>query len=904
MPTAPKPGLSDRARVWVARAGELLRKRRIDRELDEEFRFHLEMEVEHQLRRGLAPAEARRAAAIAFGGVERFREATREARGVAMLDHLSRDTRHAIRRLRRRPGFTLSAVTTIALGIATTAAVGTLAWSVLLAPLPLPDADRLVSLEHHAPGLGAAPVGQSGGTYELYRTQSRSLEAMGAYLENETVSITDGEQPERIRIAMMTPSVLAITGARAAIGRLFTDDDLRREERIVVISHGLWMRRYGGDSTIVGRTIELNRRPSTVLGVLPPSYRFPRAATSVYYGLSPNTGSGQLTDLYLTGIGRLRPGVSPDEAQRELAQLLPRMSELYPAVTPASVIASEVRPLVRGLREWMVADVRDELVMLAVAVGFVLLVATANVLNLFLLRAETLQGEVAVSRALGAGAGALARRFLIEGILVATIGAAVATPLAAWGVMRRFGFNVQQVPRLDEVSAGAALFGFIAALTLAIGLLLGAVALLRATRAPLTELSRASMRTTGGRSWQGVQRLLVTAQVALAVTLLVASATAATSLWRLSRVDLGLDTAQTLAFDLPLPFSAYPSYQDAVRVQLRVLDALRALPGVTGAEAIGAMPLRGTTASMNVRFEGSGPDGARTVNAAISFASGGYFRLLSIPVVAGRAFDEGDLSGVPKAIVSAALARSLAGNGSAIGSTVRFLDFGDAEVRYEIVGVVGDVFGERIAEGPLQTVYFPIVNPPAGADRIPVPFIPREQSGIVVRTSVEPTSLLEAVRRVVRVIDPQLPVARLTTLAALERAATARTRLAMLLLAIAAASSLVLCSVGVFGLVSYVVAGRRRELGIRLALGATPGSIRRLVLREGGVVTAVGATVGLVLAVAFAGLLRAALYAISAVSIGIYAGAAVTILTIAALACWLPARRAGAIEPVTALRSD
>jgi len=886
------------------RATELLRGRHLRHELDEEFAFHLAMEAEQNERQGMSRAEAVRAATLAFGGIQRMREATMDARGFVGLANAARDLRFAMRRMRHRPGFASAAIITVALSVAAATAVGTMVYSVLLKPLPYPDADRLVVIGHDAPGLGLAAAGQAGALDALYRSGSTSLEQTALYLVSDNaVSITDGNAPERATIAMIQPRLLPMLGARVMLGRPFTDADADEDMLRVILSHALWQRRYGSDSSVVGRYIELNRQRAVIVGVMSPSFVFPEQDIGLWYARGPDTVSAPLTLMYYRSIARLKPGVSPEAAERDLSRLLVRLPERVPDVTAAQLEQARLRPRVRGLQASLVAEVRSELMLLGVAVAGLLLIAVVNLANLFILRAESVHQEIAVSRALGARTSDVIRRFLGEGLVVAALGGLAAIPLTLFGIASRFGFGSTQIPRLREVELTPWPVVVIGLVCIGITILLTAAAVLRTRHVAIGEGTRGGSRQTAGPSWSRLQRLLVGGQVALALALLTTSALAGKSLWKLRSVDLGFDASRTLVFDLPLPFSPYRTYMDAVRFHGQLLDSLRAMPGVSAAEAAAQLPLRGTRAEMIEQFAVAGAAPGQA-NATVGFASPGYFSALSMPVLQGRAFQSSDVRDAPGVILTRSMAMALFGRMDVIGQRIRYAGRERDYPPYEIVGVVGDTYGSSIADGVLNVVYFPIAVPLVGDVTPSSRYTPRGGTSIVVRTLGDPMAILPSVRRVMQQVDRQVPLANVTTLSAMEAGATARARLVLLLLGLASVTSLVLGAVGLYGVMAYSVASRRRELGIRLAMGATPRGVLQSVLREGAAVTVIGSLAGISGGVALGRLMRGLLYEVSPVDSSAFLVAVGLTVCVSALATWIPARRAAAIDPAIALRGE
>lgn len=504
----------ERLRVLFFRARE-------ERELDEELRFHVEMETEANLRRGMNPGEARRQAMIAFGGVERFKEEVRDARNLGLLEDLWRDLRFAFRRLIRERGFSIPAIATLAVGIGVTAAVFALVNAVLIQPLPYADANRLVAVGHTASGEELAETGLSTGTFLHYREYSRVLEDVGVYVE-KVFTVTDPGAPEQVGTALASPSLFSVLRATPYLGRLPTADLELGGPNEVLISHDLWVRRYGADPGIIGRTIEIERERDVVVGVAEPGFHFPNPETQVWIGWSlealvaaygPSSG---VRNLYMSGIARLKDGIAPEAAERELQRLVRSLPDAYPDITPEELQEMGLRAVIVPFKNAIIADVRMPLLLLLATAGFLLLITWANVANLSLVRAERQRREVAVARALGATGGHLARRFLTESFLLAAVGGTVGLALAYVAVEVRFGFEPEQIPRLHNVGVNGAVLGLTLGLSIFTGVLLGAVSLLSARRADLAgALTGALGRMTASRREQTGRRLLVAGQVAL-----------------------------------------------------------------------------------------------------------------------------------------------------------------------------------------------------------------------------------------------------------------------------------------------------------------------------------------------------------------------------------------------------
>lgn len=893
-----------RARALLARAGELLHRRRIESERDEEFRFHLECEIEQRVARGESWAEARRSALLAFGGVERFRQETRDARGFAMLESLGRDIRFASRRLLRAPAYTLGTIATLGVGLGAAAGIGALVYGVMLSPLPYANPDRIVSVSLMTPGLGISETQHSSGTYLFLAERAKSFSAVGTYMSNSAVSITEGDAPERVAAALMTPSVLGILGVVPAAGRLMNDGDAAIGfASPVMISYDLWQRRYGGDGSVIGRAIELNRAKRVIAGVLPRGFAFPSRETAVYYPERIEATRATLTDRGLRMIGRLANGVSIEQAQREIDALLPRLGERFPEVAGEPLARAHIAGRVETMRDAMIAPVRAELLVLAGLVAAVLLIALANVTTLALLRGERLQPQVAVIRALGASNGAVRQRFTTESVIVSTCGAFAALPVAALVVVTKLGVSDIRIPRLNEIEMSPTIVAMTLGGGVLIGLIIGMVMAARASRTQLESL-RVEMRMTASRGWRHAQQALVSVQIAIAMTLLLNAGLFTMSMLRLRRVDLGFIARDGAQFSVQIPFRGYSTYQRTAAFDIGVIDALARTPGVTEAGAVMEMPSTPQTLDMRPTLEASRADGRQaSAVVQVNVASPGFFEVMRMPIRAGRTFAPGDLASPhPGVVLSAALARDLFGSTTAIGREVRFNK--GKYPPYRVVGVSGDVYGERVGDGVLRTVYFPLLNdldPSSTETENRIPVMPGGMH-FVVRSPLTLDALTPSFRAAVRSIDPRVPVWDVRTLDDIVATTTAGLRLSMLLLSAAAFATLLLGAIGVYSVVAYSVAGRAPELAVRLALGATPRAVSQLVYRENAAMIGAGVIAGTLLSIAGGRIIRGLLYEVSTADPRLFAASIAAVGVVAAAAVFAPARRAGRTDPAAVLR--
>lgn len=803
--------------------------------------------------------------------------------------------RHGLRGLLKNPGFTAIAILTLGLGIGANTAVFSLVSAILIHPLPYPEAERLVGLWHTAPGVGFPIVEQSDATYLNYRDHARSFEDT-ALLTTGFRNLTDGGEPERIEVAFATASLFTVLRAEPSQGRAFTgDEDLPGAEPVAVLSHSLWARRFGADPSVVGRTIHLNGVATRIVGVMAPSFVFPEASIQLWLPMQLDRARYSDTSFSYNGIGRLRPGVSLSEAVAEMAPILARITENFPGdLTQDMLKQAGLAPVVHPLKQDVVGEVETPLWILLGTVGFVLLVASANVANLFLVRADGRHREVAVRVALGADRGDIARFFLSESLMLGLAGAVLGLALAFASVSLFMGYGAMDLPRLEEVRLDSRVLLFNGAISALAGLLFGLVPLLRnGSTAPAAGLNEIGRGLTAGPRRLSARALLVTAQVAFALVLLVGAGLMARSFWRLRSVEPGFDPGSTLTFALSLPESQYAGEGDVVRFVERLTERIAAVPGVVAAATTSRLPLSGSYDNNGIFVEDfPPPEGQIPPVHPTRYVSPDYFRALSIPLIEGRGFEWSDREkGFRAAIVSAAFAEKYWPGRSPLGKRVRSFD---AEELSEIVGVVGSAHDEGLDKGPTATIYFPVGTP--GSLRRPLQ--------VSVRTRAEPESLFPAVREEIRSLDGDLPIASVATLEQILARSTARTTITMVLLGSSAAAALLLGSIGIYGVVSYVVSQRRNEIGIRMALGAGGREVERMFLLSGLKTATAGTALGLVGSLALTRVLGSLLFEVRPFDPATYAAGAAVILSIAVLASALPARRASRVDPVVALRGE
>ena len=808
-----------------------------------------------------------------------------------------------VRRLLASPGFTAVSVITLAVAIGANLAIFTVVNAVLLRPLPVPDADRLVMLDHVAPGLTQLPgLPMSTALYFLYRDESRTLDRVALFNDGVT-SFTGPDDPVRVPSASVTASFFEVVQTPPLLGRAFAEADEGTDAPPeVILTHGLWQSRYGGDPGIVGRRVEIEGNQTEIIGVMPAGFTFPDPDTQLWRPTRPDRERAALGSFSARGLGRLADGATLEQAQAELAGMAANLAGLFPDEEAAPVLVNAgFAPDIKPAREAVVGDIRATLWILLGAAGVLLLIACANVANLFLVRAEARHRELAIRISLGESRARVAWSTVAESLLLALAGGLAAAPLAFGAVRLLVRFGPQELPHLDEIALDGTVLLFGLAVSLAAGLLFGTLPALKAAAIPASaSLSEGARGASASRERHLTRRVLVVAQIALALTLLVGSGLAARSFQRLSAVDPGFDPARVLTLRLSLPERRYDSSQSRLQFHRQLLERLAALPGATAVAAVSDVPFGGALSGSGASLEGrSLDDGQVPPVFFMQTVSPGYFAAMGIELLAGRDFERLDEDRrTPVVIVSEGLARSQWPGESALGKGLRQggppVDGADW---FRVVGVVGNVHHRALHEPPEELVYYPLAVP-ADYDEVDV----RPGMSYVVRT--DGANLAGAVRDAVRALDPNLPISDVDSLETLVARAWAQRAFVMVLLLIASGFAVLLGAIGLYGVISYLVVQRRREIAIRLAIGAQLGDIRRLVLTEASWMALAGTAIGLAAAVALTRRLQALLFEVSPLDPWVFATVSTLLAGICLTASWLPARRAARVEPVSALRAE
>ena len=892
------------------RLRSLFRRAEADRELDDELRDHLERKTEEYVVQGMTQEEARRRARLDLDGVEKVKEECRDARRVSWIQDFLQDLRFGLRVFRKSPGFTAVAVLTLALGIGSTTAIFSILNAVLLRPLPFKDPSRLVILHEGIPKMSYPKMDFSPPDLAVFTRGQKSFSAIGAF-QNEHVNISGEGEPERITAARVSASLFPMLGGQPMLGRMFSLDEDAPGHQLAILSYGLWQRRYGSTPNIVGRTIELDRQPYVVVGVMPREFVFPLAGPEV--NGSPADlwvpmafTSNELQDWggsYFTSVvGRLRPGINLAQARGESDALARRIIDSYPAIIAGWARQGQLGIAISPFQEDIVGSVRTLLLVLMAAVTFVLLIASANVATLFLSRAATRQREIAVRTALGATQRRLVRQMLTESLLLALGAGALGFLLALWARNFLPALAPSSVTLPSHISVDAGVLAFAIGIALLTALLFG---IAPAFQAPVASVQRSLQESgrsaTTSRSRHRLQGSFVSAEFALALVLLVGAGLLIRSLAKLLEADPGFRPDHILTLSVPLPRQAYPHAAQVQGLYKELLDRVSNLPGVESASVSNDLPLNARE-EVSINIEGKGNAEGQTPQAICqSWLMGNYFQTMGIPLLEGRWFTPQNHSGSEQVgVVSLSAAKKFWPGEDAIGKRIRWGANGPWET---VVGVVGDV-----SEGPLNKPLIPHVYRPY--EQVSGPFLEVDPFGdwhamnLALRTQSDPASLTSAVVAQVHSLDRDLPVVNIRTMIEVISSSVAGPKFSTFLLGIFAGMALFLAAIGIYGVLAFTVTRQTHEIGVRLALGAQRRDVLGLVLRQGARLALIGVGCGAVAAVFLTRLMVSLLYGVSATDPITFGGVTLVLVGVALLACYLPARRAMRVDPMVALRYE
>jgi putative ABC transport system permease protein len=813
-----------------------------------------------------------------------------------MMGTLLQDLRYGVRMLAKNPGFTLIAVLALALGIGANSAIFSVINAVLLRPLPFENPDDIVTPWGRGLDGGERTAIVSYPDYLEWRDQAQTFEQLAVYNTSGTL-LREGNDPEAISGAIASSELLSLLRVKPVLGRGFTREDDRADSApVILLSYNLWQRRFNADPNIVGRQIRLSSRSAIVLGVLPQGFKFPVDEGRMDYlqPLAPNIGEylGKRSAYFLRVVGRLKPGVTIKQAETEMRAIGERLEQQYP--DEGFRLGATLIPL----HEDIVGSVRPALLLLLGAVGFVLLIACANVANLLLARAASRHKEVAIRTALGAGRLRIVRQLLTESLLLSVLGGGLGLLLAMWGVDLLVASTPVDIPRLKEVGLDARVLSFTLLISVLTGIVFGLVPAMQSSKVDLNE----SLKEGGRGSTEGIMRnrvrsLLVISEVALSLVLLVGAGLLIRSFMRLREVDPGFKTKNVLTTSLSPSKAKYPDVEQQKNFYREVLQHLVSLPGVDSVGLVDPLPLSGNASSVTFSIEGQPVVAGKLLSSNRRIISPDYFRTMSIPLLKGRAFNERDaLGSTPVVVINETFARRFFAGEEAIGKRIVL----GADPRdnpnpppHEIVGIVGDVHhqGLETEAGPEYYVSYQQTPP--------------RHAVLVIRTLTDnPSSMIASLRSAIKQVDQEQYVAAIEPMDQLLAESLARRRFNMMLLAVFAGVALLLAAVGIYGVMSYSVTQRTHEIGIRIALGAQARDVLKMVVRQGMTLVLVGVLIGVVAAFSLTRIMRSLLFGVSPTDVVTFAGVSIVLAGVALLACLIPARRATRVDPMVALRYE
>ncbi len=886
---------------WAARARNLIFRGRAERESAEEMEFHLEMEMQKRIRSGESPSAARRGALIDFGGVERYREQVREHRWGHRLDTILRDARYAVRLLARNPMFAIVTLLTLALGIGGTTAIFSVVNTVLLTPLPYADPGEIVRLRQSWEGVPTASI--SPAEHLDYVDKLDVFSTYGSYTYGVANLTGDGE-PERVAGVQASAGVLPTFGVQPSRGRFFTEEEDQSFAPVVVISDALWRGRFAADEDILGRTVSMNGVDFEIIGVMPPGFRLPElllaGGGSQFYrplGITQDQVSVRGSH-FLSGVGRLRPGVSVEAAASSVERVASEMVRDFPDAYPREMrFAATTVPLAAEVR----GPVRAPLLVLLGAVGFVLLVACANVANLLLAQADKRERELSLRSALGASRGRLVSQMLIESVLLALLGGALGLGLAV--ILLDLGSSLVP-PSLSWIGSAAIdgrVLGFAMAASVATGIGFGMLPAIRIGGRGLSAAIREGGRGSGGtRGGQALRQLLIVGELAFALVLLSGAGLLTRSFLTYVRVDPGVRVAQVVSARLALPSARYGTDEEITAFFRELEPRLRAIPGVIAAGAVSNLPLATTLGDLNFRIEGREiPEGGVSPRADWQVVTPGYMETMGPPLLRGRTITSADdASSVGVVVVNETLVRLNWPDEDPIG--MRFTLGGQAGPGLvTVIGIVRDVRHEGLDQPDKPQMYlahdqFRFWNGGGAATGM----------NLVVHSSLPLSELTGPIRETVRGLDPLLPLSQFTSMEDVRAEAVAMPRLLMSLVGAFSLLALVLAAVGIYGVVAYAVGRRTHEFGIRMALGAKPRQVSAMMLGQGVRLAGMGIALGFLGTYLVTRLLSTVLYGVSPTDPVTLTGVGLLLAAVAVTACWLPARRATRVDPALSLKVD
>jgi len=880
----------------------LLRGEELDRGLNAEVRFHIEMETEKNIKLGLSPADARLKALRSFGPMEKHKEETREARGVSWFENLIADLKFGARALFKHPGYALLAVLTLGLGIGANTAIFSVINGVLLKPLPYEHGDRLVVLQQSRPLSGQPNVGVAIAEYFDYRERAKDVfDGLVEYHQMNFDLINRGE-PDRVNTGVVSHNFFDLLGIKPIIGRTFVQsDDVKGAEAVLLLSHTYWRTKFGGDPNIVGQVFEMNDRPHRVIGVLPNVPHYPQE-NDVYMPVLAcpfrAASEGQIARnrrafSALSVFGRVKEGTAPEQAASAVESICHTFTEDNKQIYRPET--SGFRATTVPVRDALTSGAREMLLILLGITGLILLIACANVANLTLARMLGRDRELAMRAALGAGRGRLIRQLLTESTLLAVVGGAIGVAFAALTIGMLTTFVGRFTSRTGEIDLDPMVLVFTLGISVFTGLLFGTLPALGSRVDLVSALKQGGGQAGSGAGRKRMQGALIVAQVAVSVMLLVGAGLLLASFYRLQRVETGYRSEGVLSAQIFGNFSRYPNITELKKLYLPVIDRLQAQPGVNAVAITNAVPLGGG-APGTTRFEIEGravDDPERRPTTDVRVASPQYFAAIGVPVVAGRVFNDLDNEESQRVVViNKSMTKYWEGT-DPIGSKIRPVGQGIPEDWYTVVGIVGDVRQFGLARETVAQLYLPLRQSPFGL-----------AGQVLVRTAGDPTSFANLLRTTIYSVDPNQPVENVRTLDDLRSEALAAPRLTATLLGIFAALALLVTLAGIGGVIATSVQQRTKEFGLRMALGARRDGVLMMVVRQGLTLVVIGLVIGVIGALAAGRVLSSYLYQTAPRDPIIFIAVAAVFVVAGVVACLIPARRATTVDPLIALRAE
>ncbi len=873
---------------WFAR-------KKWEQDASDELRFHIEQQTGANIAAGMAPEEARREAALQFGAVEGVKEDCREQRRGFWLETIAADARYAFRMMRKNPGFAAIAILTLALGIGANTAIFSVVYAVLLKPLPYADPSQLVLVTEAKPQEGVELTGTSYPNFEDWRAQNNVFSELAADQAHD-LTVTGRGEPFVVNTTVVTPEIFALLEAQPLLGRTFVPGDGKRGAApVVILSENIWRSRFGADPKIVGSSVSLDKRSFTILGIMRSGFRAPTLSRNqdIWIPLVDDplfgTWMARRGGHWARVIGRLKPGVSMAQAEADMEAIAGRLGKDFPEENAGWTI--RVQPLQKA----MVGDVKPALLVLLGAVALVLLIACANIANLLLARATSRAKEMSVRIALGAGRGRIVRQLLTESAALGLLGGAAGILVAYWGVQSLRSFLPAEMAQMKAIRVDGWVLAFALFLSVAASLVFGLAPALFAAGSDLQKTLREGAGRGGASgSRQKARSILAAAEIAVAMVLLVGAGLLVRSFISLTAVSPGFRTERLMKAEVSLPQFEYstPAQWNAFANDL--LARIQAEPGMRDSAI--AIPLPLADGNVNLGFEIEGVAAAPSTNTRAAdyvAASPEYFRVMGVPLLRGREFSRADVASTPRvAIISEAMARTYFPNEDPIGRRIIFGFPPDGDAPREIVGIVGDVRDVGLRQEPAAMMYVPYAQAPFWG------------AVVVTRSSLSLSSFADAVRRDANAIDKDLPVTDIAAMPDVVNASVAQPRFQTVLLGLFGALALILAAVGIYGVISFSVAQRTHEMGIRMSLGAQPAQVLRLVMGQGARMALVGIALGAAAALGLTRLMRSLLFGVSAADPLTFAAVAILLVAVALAACYVPARRAMRVDPMTALRHE